>query len=232
MYNNNFHLWSVALFLMIFFCGCSDTEKTEQFQNDYNLTGVTSLKIVNINGNVSISNDVTPDTLIHVYALKRTFSLINDDLSNVTINVTGGVNMKIESIYKTTANVFVDYTIKLPANVSIDIDDTTGNINVDGVSNVGTIRTTTGDIKIKNVTYITNIISTTGYLDVNINDIKNDISLSTTNGGIKVYFKPNLNANLKTSKLSGVINNNGVALSGSYNINISVYNGNINLYYQ
>ena len=252
MFKKSFYLLlTVAVFVLIF-CGCSIStiEKTEQFQKDYSSTGVTALKVVNITGNVTISkNDSSSDAQIHVYALKRTYSISNDELSYVTVTVTEGASMKIESVYKQSANVSVDYTIKIPANISVDIDNTTGSLNIDGVTSAGSIKTTTGnislngvtsagsintttgDIKIKNVTYISTVISTTGALDINIGNIKNDMSLSTTTGAIKVYFAPNLNANLTTSKLTGSINTNGVTLAGTFKISISVITGDITLNY-
>ncbi|UCD12884.1 MAG: DUF4097 family beta strand repeat protein [Thermoplasmatales archaeon] len=251
------------VFLIAGLSGCLGTV-TKNFNGEYEANENTILKIKNINGEIKINSwdgiNVTLNAVIRSY-------VGNDELENINIEVVESNNViDIETKYLGTGSVqaSTDMTIKIPTYVNVDsvitsngevqISDIKGNItahssngamkiaDVDGYVKVSSSN---GNLEVKGTTGVDDLTTSNGEIYAEIFDFQKNITISTSNGGIKLYINPSLNANIEMTTSNGQISIRGISLNltlseekhkigklgdGGNTLNIHTSNGNINLY--
>ncbi|MCL5020685.1 MAG: DUF4097 domain-containing protein [Bacteroidetes bacterium] len=143
--------------------------------------------------------------------------------------------------------VNVEYVLKVPKTVSIDLESTNGGLRVTGVTGSVQTHTTNGGIDLENVGGSVDGSTTNGGILARIAGYArlSGLDLSTTNGGIKVYCPGNVNADVEASTTNGGIHSDfpitvegnfgGRYVEGKINgggnpINLHTTNGGINIY--
>lgn len=238
-------------------------EDVEYFSGEYEADNNTTLNVTNINGQIEI--DSWNGDKVELEAIKRT-NYGDEELQKVHIIVNRiDDELKVETKYSAIENVrvSVDMKIKVPENVTVgSIETTNGNIMISNTKGNTTAITTNGNIAISNVEgYITasssngaldiqrttgigDLSTTNGKIEAHVLDIREDIDIRCTNGGITVYIDPSLDANIEMETTNGHISMNeielvvtrlesthveGVIGEGGNTIDIRTTNGNVNL---
>ncbi|MEW5785181.1 MAG: DUF4097 family beta strand repeat-containing protein [Bacillota bacterium] len=190
-----------------------------------------TLELHNRNGNVDIHS--WNQDYVDVVAIKESV-WGKDELEHVRILVDSTTEkICVETEYlKRNARVSVMYQIRVPANVSVSIVETSnGSINIQGVSgdliaetsngsveirNVdGSVRaaTSNGKIDITGVAGVQEVKTSNGSISVEMPQITGDTSIRTSNGSIKVYLADDLDANLEADTSNGKIDVHAVSLT-------------------
>ena len=243
--NQKFYSQLVLLFILAVISlsfNCSmGPEETEEFKQTYKVAPDTNLVVHNINGNVNVSK--WDNDYVDVYAIKST-RYGKNKLSKVKIEVTTNGDMVIESIYlQKNAKVSVNYTIRIPENIIANlIENSNGNIEIEGTKGDSVVNTSNGKIIVKNVEgYVSatssngkiNIAGTTGVakaetsngsIRAEIANIKNnDINITTDNGSIELYVAPTLNADFEMKTSNGQISVHDIQLTVSKSYSEHLY---------
>ncbi|WP_440951911.1 DUF4097 family beta strand repeat-containing protein [Methanococcoides sp. FTZ1] len=238
-------------------------EEVEYFSGEYDATNNTTLGVLNVNGQIEI--DSWDGDTIRLDATKRTY-YGEEELEKVHI-IVNEINdeLKVETKYPSYegVRVSVDMRIRIPENTTVGVVKTTnGNIVISDTRGNITALTTNGNIAISNVegyvaatssngaldirrtTGIVDLKTTNGKIEAHILDIKEDIDIRCTNGGITLHIDPSLDADIEMEATNGHISMNEVELvvtrlesthvegtigEGGNKIDIRTTNGNVNL---
>lgn len=220
----------IVIFIVVGFSGCIDlvsdkpgSEVKEYFESEYLTTDYTILRISTVNGviNVSSWNGLT----ITLNATKRS-RYGYDDLEKADIIVTENNNeitIEIQHI-KPIRSRAVDLDVKIPYNVTVKsassvngpiqitntkgdavLSNTNGLIIAEGIDGYVKASTTNGGIDIKSTTGVDDLTTINGRISTEIYDIKDDIDIQSTNGGITIYLNPTINASIEITTTNGDI---------------------------
>jgi len=225
-------VWLMLVFLAVGLTGCLGGRHTDYFDGEYEVNENTVLKVTTFNGQIEIytwDNDT-----VSLNAIKRS-TISREELDNVDINVDESDNqIEIEVLYngQRTIQPSIDMNIKVPSYVTVDnvttsngaiiIEDVVGNIIADSsngeitIENVdGYISATTsnGRIEVTGTTGIKNLHSSNGAIITEIYDFQENITISTSNGGITVYINPSLNADIEMETSNGQITISDITLN-------------------
>ena len=256
----------IAIFLLLLAVGLSGClgPASKNFNNEYEANENTILNVSNINGQIKITswNDdkVSLDAKISSWRGKN-------ELDNLDIQVdesNNEINIETKYLGQGSVDVTTDMTIKVPnfvtvytittSNGEVQISDTKGNITahssngaikIEDVDGYIKASTSNGRIEIKGTTGISNLHSSNADVYAEVFDFQDNITISTSNGGISVYINPSLDANISMTTSNGKVYISGLSLDltiseekrksgtlgeGGNSIIITTSNGNINLY--
>jgi hypothetical protein len=257
----------IGFMLLTFFVvlsGCFEPQTTEYFKEDYEANENTVLKVTNLNGQIEV-NTWDGDTISLNAIKKSTFG--QEELDNVEINVIESENqidIEVRYVGERTSTPSVDMNIKVPTFVYVDtVMTSNGGVQISGIKGDVFATSSNGAVIIKNVDGYVTATTSNGRIDVSgttgikglqssnlgikaeVFDFQDNISISTSNGGITVYINPLLNAIVDMSTSNGQISISGISLNvttdeekhkvgdlgeGGNTITITTSNGNINLY--
>ena len=252
------------LFLVGGLSGCFGTQSTDYFNGEYEANENTVLKVTTLNGQIEIT--AWDDDTVSINAVKKS-SFGQEELDNVEINVIESENqIEIEAKYigQRTTTPSVDMNIKVPQYVTVDYAKTSngavqisgtkgdvkatssnGAIIIENVDGYVSATTSNGRIEIKGTTGIKDLKSSNLGIYAEVYDFQDNISISTSNGGITVYINPALNADIDMTTSNGKISVSDLSLNktiseekhkagvlgeGGNTLDINTSNGNINLH--
>ncbi len=265
-----FTAFLIVILIVAGFCGCIDLvsekpgpEVKEYFEDEYLATNNTVLSFSTVNGAISVSS--WDGVNITLNATKRS-RYGYDDLKNAEIIVSENNNeitIEIQHVQPIRSRA-VDLDIKIPYNVTvksassingpIQITNTKGNtvfsttngaIIAEGIDGYVKASTTNGGIDIKSTTGVGDLTTTNGGISAEIFDIKDDIDIQSTNGGITVYINPTINVSIEITTTNGDISAydsiisvtessskylKGTIGNGGNKINIKTTNGGIKVF--
>jgi hypothetical protein len=216
-----------AVLILICLAGCSPYDITDEFSKTYPASGVNSVEIVNVTGNIKVVETTANE--ISVYAVKKTRSILGkNELDKISIDVTQGADMKIETNYNEyVVDVGVDYEIRMPATIMQKIKNTTGNVETAG--SVDRIELVSGNIKMSGTA--NSIKLTSGNIEAKLKDNSNSISIENVTGNVEAYFSANIKGSINIDIVTGSCQNHGVNLqAGAFMIYLKTVSGNIDLY--
>lgn len=255
----------VILLLLIFILsGCFGPQSTDYFNEEYEVNENTVLRVTTINGQIEI-NTYDGETVL-VNAIKKS-SHGQEELDKIEIIVIESEDaLDIEAKYfgQKLTIPSVDMNIKVPKNVTVDsVTTSNGAIQISGIkgdviakSSNGAIiiedvdgyvsaTTSNGRIEVKGTTGIKDLKSSNLGINAEVYDFKENVTISTSNGGITVYINTSLNANIDMTTSNGQISIKEVILNyitseekhiegilgdGGNTLDIHTSNGNINLF--
>lgn len=100
-------------------------------------------------------------------------------------------------------SISVEYEIKVPENIDLNLHTTNGGVIVDNIEGRLRLETTNGKIRGRNINGLARCHTTNGSIRMEFTDIPADekLSFKTTNGSIKLYLPENFGgeAELKTT---------------------------------
>ena len=203
-------------------------EKTEEFNETYEVGPGTGLAVNNRNGDVKLEK--WDKEHVEVHATKKT-NHGRDELAKVEIQVTIGDRMEIRSEYRDKkARVSVDYRIRIPSYVVVeeistangdvvlrstkgDTQATTANGDIDVKDVIGTVyvQSANGDIKVRTTSAIAKAATANGDIRVDIRALPDEgTAISTSNGSIDLLVSKDLNADLHCTTSMGEVGIKGL----------------------
>jgi DUF4097 and DUF4098 domain-containing protein YvlB len=254
----------VLLTILIgFLSGCLGPQVTDYFNGEYDVDENTILRVTTLNGQIEI--DVWDGDKIEFNAIKKS-RISKEELDKVEINVLESENLiEIEAEYvgSRAATPSVDMNIKIPKNVTVEYAKTSnsdiliskvignitaitsnGDIDIEDVKGYISASTSNGRIDVKGTTGIKDLQTSNGRIFADIYDFLDDITISSSNGGIDVYINPMLDADIEMTTSNGDISLIDISLNvsiledkhivgklgeGGSKIDIQTSNGNIYL---
>ena len=236
-------------------------QNEEIWEQQFPIDTETPLRVLNRNGEVVLrtSNDATE---IHVRAVKRAFQSAH--LQDVEIAVDPASPFVIETKYlDERASVSVALTITVPTGTRVEeVSSFNGSLTISGskgdliastsngsitlhtIEGFVTATTSNGRVIIDNCTGVDQIRSSNGAVHAAIYSIRDDVSVHTSNGTIRLDLAPTLSAQIHANTSNGQISHDlalaslqtssRTALSGSlgtgdFTMNVRTSNGSIDL---
>ncbi len=231
-----------AFVLSVGFGGCDLLRKKveKQEETSYKFSSVTVKKIVvdNTNGDIEImrSNDSTGITVKAIKEGKVKYSERDKPLENISVIVdssNGVVSFKTEikksmGVFKKSDGGSVEFEIRVPKNVEVELSTTNGDISMMNVPNAAKLNTVNGEILFANAYGVYEATSVNGSIVGNIDSTKG-IELKTTNGSIKLGNMKNVSCEVNASNVNGSIKYKDIEFrnlsSGKHSLSGTLNNG-------
>lgn len=176
--------WLALAAFPIALTACSGTQFRESVHKSVTAGAAPHVHIDNSVGEVNVTG--SQSHVIDIEAVKSGTS--PEAVRNIDIDVQSqGDTVTIATKYRNFASGGVRYTISVPAGASLDIDNTTGAIHVDGVDGDLTASTQTGEI-----------VANAGRVAA-----RRAIDLTATTGAIKLGIDPHSDARVDASTTIG-----------------------------
>jgi hypothetical protein len=213
------------LIIVASFSGCISGKKIYDYsEKEYPADENTILEVNNINGEVDISGwDGETIFLEIVKFTKKIYG--EDEFEKVDVIVTENgnkVSIDVEYLERTaSARVAVTLNIKVPNFVTVEsvqtlngavylsnikgdtvIDVKNGLISVCTVDGFVSASTANGAITVKNTKGVGNLINYNGVVTAEVNDIQDDVEISTINGEMEIYINTELDADIEAEAKS------------------------------
>lgn len=204
----------------------------ERSVNSYGVNPGAKLEVRNLNGNVNIIGRERGD--VEIVAVKKADGA--EEFDGVTIEVKNdGGGIFVETKYsRKDSRVSVDYEIRVPSSLSIaSVRNVNGSItleNTSGDSNLATLngkidvrgakgainaKTSNGRITVCGAAGITNLETMNGVIEAEIDELKNDVSLSAGNGKIVIRAAKGIDADINLKSSMGGVSVSGFELARS-----------------
>lgn len=204
--------------------GCSllrkRVEKTEKVSWNLSAVNKTKLTIDNTNGEIKITR--TDDTLgIVTVEAEKKFKVRQDDMDkpidNIKINIdTTSHEIKIETeiirnngIFKHNSGGEVNFNIKVPANISVDVDNTNGNITLTRIDKDIRVETVNASVNINRCSGNISIDGVNGGVYGNIDSTKG-INIELVNGTVKLGGLKDISAEVNANTVHGKVKFNNL----------------------
>jgi hypothetical protein len=268
--NKLFVFTLIVILTLAGFCGCINlntespsSEVREYFESEYDANDDTILSVSTVNGaititswdGVNISLNATKRSTYGIEDLDKAEIIVTENDNEITIEIqhtqpirTRAVDLDINIPYNVT--VKSAYSTNGPIQITdtkgdIVLSNTNGPINIEDVDGYIKASTTNGGIEIKGTTGIDDLTTTNGGITAEIFDIKDDVNIQSTNGGITLYIKSSINASIEIATINGGISVDDALISitessskslkgtigtGGDTIKIQTTNGDINVY--
>lgn len=214
--------------------GCFGPVVTDEFNGEYTITSHTFLSVTNINGGIDIIG-WDGDTVTVSAVKKSTYG--TEALNRVNISVSQTEN-HLEIVTKYPDQKFVqaevDYTIKVPYNITIETVMTTngaiyitngsgdllastsnGAITLTDIDGIVSATTSNGHIDIRRTTGISDVRTSNAAITSEVYSFQDDIQIETSNAGISLYLNPQLNATIEMMTSNSKIHLQGISLNVS-----------------
>ncbi len=104
-------------------------------------------------------------------------------------------------------NVSVNFKIFVPRKMDMDISSTNGKLEIKGCQGEIDLETTNGDINAEDMSGAINCYTTNGSVKVMLDKVAEgqQMTYKTTNGSIRLYLPPDINADLEAKTTNGSI---------------------------
>lgn len=199
--------------------GCSKKyTKSETVEHKINTAGKKKLKIDNIRGSITIARSTDSNSLsVKAYKeikvkkkyLDRPFTEIDINLDTVGSVITLETDIDKEGedgIFKfdISKKQRVDYEIRIPDGIEIEIENVSGNISADNLNNDLYIDLVNGDVSVDGYTGRLQCDVTNGDFSGHV-DSTRGVEINIINGGITLFLNNYMNASLRAETVHGKI---------------------------
>ncbi len=192
--------WTLFFLTVSFFVvgltSCSvvfNSKATEDYTEKFPVSDYNRITMNNKAGNVIVTTGKVDS--IAVSYTKKCMGTSDDDakshLNDINVYVGGDKNTGLITITADfpkvdigTRDYEVTFTLIIPDSIELSIQNTTGNIEINGMNKTPTITATTGNIKIRDFNCNVKAATTTGNIDCKIKTLPDagNVSLITTKG--------------------------------------------------
>jgi DUF4097 and DUF4098 domain-containing protein YvlB len=197
-------------------------EAREPWTRSFTLPDNGRFELENTNGSI----DVQPSDGSQIeVAAERIAKAASDEaakalLKEIDITVDqSGDRVRLKSKYPRglrMASVEIRYVVKVPATVSVKVENTNGRVTLTGLANAVDARTTNGGVSGRGLKGPVRASTTNGGVNVDVDVVHADgIELNTTNGGVKLQLPESAKADISATCVNGGISTERLALDGS-----------------
>jgi DUF4097 and DUF4098 domain-containing protein YvlB len=214
---------ATAFALALFAVAAGAATLDETFDQTYNVQPGAVFALANTNGRITVHSWDQPRVRIHADKQVRASSdVAKQAMAELKIEVTptaGGLKVITQYpkrgdngflgwMFGDNVSASVTYDITVPRNMSLDLDDTNGAVEVSDVRGSHKIGTTNGHIKLERCGGDVEAETTNGGINAELLDVTpgKSVRLETTNGGIKLAAPPTLAAEIDAANTNGSIN--------------------------
>lgn len=213
-------LWIVVIILIFGFMsggfgslfGTKDSVESKAF----GFTSTPTILLQEDNGNIQVRSDST-DGQIHIRADKK--AGLFDDPNNIKVtynNIGDTLTINVDTGSNGFSSREVDFIIDVPQSTNLQLQTTSGNINVEGVNGQASLKTTSGNVSTSNDTFAVGSVlnDTSGNIDTSHDVFNGGVNIQTTSGDI-IMEQDTLDgpSQFKTTsgsiRFDGTINTNG-----------------------
>jgi hypothetical protein len=218
--------------LLILITGLIDftfaTSLEDTFKKKIPVENITSVSVYNQNGAIEVESWAEDQIEIIAYKKVKTSNREKAEklMEYLEIEIDkSGDNLRIETIpprknknndggfiswlfsLGNDGGVSVDYVIKVPQKMDLDLNSTNGGLDVSNCEGIIDLKTTNGKIVAENIKGTTNCRTTNGSIKVYLDKVypKEEMTFKSTNGSIKVYLPRNINADVEAKTTNGSI---------------------------
>jgi hypothetical protein len=161
-------------------CAIREVESTTS-RSSLDSSVIKTISVTNTSGNINIS-EWNSNYVEYTVTKKAVFP---KDADYVDIEVNEGSTFSLKTKYPPFfCNVSVDYDIKIPKTLNVVIENTSGNVYIDGGQTIQDVTVTSGNVQISSARYVKNIESISGNINADINDLTSDACIKSTSGNI------------------------------------------------
>lgn len=198
-------------------------QETERWTKSYELEPGARVELRNVNGRIDAhpATGRTLEVVAEKTARAGSVDAAREALGRVRIeeDASGG-NVRIDTRvdgqggFFNHSSVNVLYTIRVPADVEVDLRTTNGGIEVTGLSARAKLRATNGGIRAREMAGPLEAQTTNGGLDIDMARLHDEgVGLQCTNGGIELRVPSDARASIDASITNGGIDTGGLTLA-------------------
>ena len=254
---------TTCIFGIIYDCGYNPVDSSDNVSNtnfeavesisfEINVINHSRLRLEAINSNINIAGMSNSDSVI-ISCEKRVGSESTEDaeahlqqLDVVVQDLSNEIFVKTVQPQETYGrNYMVNYTITLPKNLEVVINNVNGTVTLDSIDNNVSVNNVNGQIVLEGIFGSVHVVLVNGQIESKVT-LPSDgtIDMAIVNGVINLYIPQNTSAELSASLVNGIIvvNNldlqnivssltsfQGILGDGRGIISLSTVNGNINV---
>lgn len=211
-------------------------EAREEWKKTYTVDGTATLEIENGNGTVTVRPGSGPD--IEIVATRVAKAGTEEDakklLADTKIDESASASRVRLSSRATRANwggtqYHVNYEVRAPAGVALDISATNGTIDVTDWTGRVEMSATNGALEGRNLRGAVEASSTNGKIDISLDALhEGGVSLETTNGRVVLELPRDVKARLQARVTNGAIDVDGLSADASPSNTRRRYDATIN----
>jgi DUF4097 and DUF4098 domain-containing protein YvlB len=225
MKNSKYFILLIAFVLSFTSLNCLskryDKKETAEFR--INLNGKSKISLENVNGTIELEKGDSAEGLyikadMIGYVKKKDLDKPLEDLS-VKIDTSGNVII-VTGEYESKHSFFnfnnksskINFIIKVPAGLPIEIDNVNGDFDARNISNDFKLTLVNGDIILENTSGKNEIDVTNGKVKGNLDSTKG-LSIEAINGSINLTIPKTYNGKLSADVVNGKINYENLELT-------------------
>jgi DUF4097 and DUF4098 domain-containing protein YvlB len=197
-------------------------EAREQWTQSFTVPPNGRVELENTNGGIDVQPADGPQVEVVAEKIAKAHNeeRAKEVLKQIEISVEqAGDRLKIESKYPKglqMASAEIRYVLRVPANVSVKVENTNGGIKLTDLSNAVDASTTNGGVRGTSLKGPVRASTTNGGVDIDVDAVHADgIELNTTNGGVKLHLPDSAKADISASCVNGGISTGGLPLDNS-----------------
>ncbi len=251
---------SLLLIFSVSISGCIGKryDKTEKIEYKINPTGKTKLVIENVKGKISVTKGDSTTGLqitaeIFTKVKKRELNKPLTDVIELSIDTTGNIiyinseskSSNINFSFGKSSSPRVNYTIKIPEYMKLEIENVSGNVEVSDLYGNVSINVINGDLTCTRLYGNNRLEVVNGSIDVTLDSTKG-MEIDAVNGNIELNLTDNFKGQVKASSVNGKIRTDeklkfenvtsdrqsfkGVIGNADTDVKVEVVNGKVTIY--
>jgi DUF4097 and DUF4098 domain-containing protein YvlB len=193
-------------------------EARDTFSKTYPLAANGRVEIVNTNGSIKVdpSNGSQVEIRAERIARAATQQGAKDLLQKTEIheNITSDrvhLESRTQGGFGFRGGVDVNYTVRVPANATVDFRTTNGRVEATGLTHGASLTTTNGHVAGHGLGGEVHAATTNGGVDLEMQSVSDDVEASTRNGAISIQIPSNASADIEARVTNGRIGVDGLA---------------------
>jgi hypothetical protein len=200
----------------------ANAKAQDDWSKTYTIEPNGKLELVNTNGLIEVlaTNGQQIEVKAERIARGNTEQAAKDLLKQIQIKETASASqVRIESVFPSGmgfgGHSEIRYHLKVPANLSVRLQNTNGQVSVEGVRGAVYAETTNGGVRGRDLSGTVEASTTNGGVDLELNALAaGGVVASTTNGGVEITVPENVKAELKASCTHGGVSVSGLTVDG------------------
>jgi DUF4097 and DUF4098 domain-containing protein YvlB len=187
-------------------------EAKEEWNRTFTLPADGTFEVENTNGAIEVEPATGSEVEVRAERIAKSHSdeAARDLLKQIEIAVEqSGNRVRLKSKFPRSLHMSsaeVRYSVKVPASLSVRLENTNGRVSVNGVAGAVEASTTNGGVSGRALKGPVKASTTNGGVDVDVDAVHaGGIELETTNGGVKLHLPSSAKADLSASCVNGGI---------------------------
>ena len=197
-------------------------EAREPWSQSFTLPENGRLELENTNGSIDVQPSAGAQVEVSAVRIAKahTEEAAKDLLKQIEVSVEqSGDRLRLKAKYPRNlhmASAAVDFVVKVPATISVKVENTNGRVTLNGLANAVDATTTNGGVTGRSLKGPVRAATTNGGVDIDVDAVDaGGIELATTNGGVKLQLPESSKADISATCVNGGIKTERLALDNS-----------------